>query len=119
MNASGIITWTPALAQAGTTNSFLTIVTDNGTPNLSATNSFTVIVYPIPTITSVLTLTNGVSLQWSGFTNQQFQVQWTTNLAPPSWMSFPDILTSTNGTFNFVDTNVPSLLKFYQLLLLP
>ena len=27
--------------------------------------------------------------------------------------------TSTNGVFNFVDTNTPSLMKFYELLLLP
>jgi len=46
-------------------------------------------------------------------------VQWTTNLAPPSWTLFPDILTSTNGNFYFTDTNAPMVMKFYQLMLFP
>jgi hypothetical protein len=40
----GSITWTPTLAQSPSTNVITTIVTDNGIPALSATNSFTVIV---------------------------------------------------------------------------
>jgi len=44
INASGIITWTPAQTQSPSTNTVVVSVTDNGTPPLSATNSFTVIV---------------------------------------------------------------------------
>ena len=44
IDASGIIRWTPTEAQGRSTNVFTTKVTDNGLPNLSATNSFTVIV---------------------------------------------------------------------------
>src|SRR5438105_1773019 len=40
----GVITWTPTEAQGPSTNTFTTIVTDNGLPPLSATNSFTVVV---------------------------------------------------------------------------
>ena len=106
------------------TNVITTVVTDTNpfalfNQTLSATNVFSVIVYPAPAFTSVVWLTNGVSLQWSGFPSEQFQVQWTTNLAPLSWTLFPDLITSTNGTFNFVDTNAPLLMKFYQLILLP
>jgi hypothetical protein len=42
---TGVFTWTPTQAQLGT-NSFSVIVTDNGFPTLSATQSFTVIVMP-------------------------------------------------------------------------
>ena len=42
--ATGIFTWTPTEAQGPSTNTFTTVVTDNGSPPLSATNSFTVIV---------------------------------------------------------------------------
>ena len=45
---TGVITWTPDVAQAGTSNVFTTVVTDNGVPPLSATNSFAVIVNPVP-----------------------------------------------------------------------
>jgi len=45
ISASGIITWTPTEAQGpGSGVVFTTKVTDNGTPALSATNSFTVAV---------------------------------------------------------------------------
>jgi hypothetical protein len=36
-----------------------------------------------------------------------------------NWPAFPGIITSTNGTFSFTDTNVPLVLRFYRLLLLP
>ena len=42
ISAAGVITWTPDLLQAGTSGVFTTIVTDNGVPALSATNSFSV-----------------------------------------------------------------------------
>ncbi len=40
----GIITWTPLLAQSPSTNVVVTVVTDDGIPPLSATNTFQVIV---------------------------------------------------------------------------
>ncbi|SPE49981.1 hypothetical protein SBV1_100025 [Verrucomicrobia bacterium] len=48
INASGIISWTPSLAEAPSTNLFTTVVTDNGSPPLSATNSFLVAVNLVP-----------------------------------------------------------------------
>jgi len=39
---SGVLTWPSTLADAGSTNPVTVRVTDNGTPNLSATQSFTV-----------------------------------------------------------------------------
>ncbi|SPE51510.1 hypothetical protein SBV1_1350004 [Verrucomicrobia bacterium] len=45
---NGIITWTPVQAQAPSTNRITTIVSDNGSPALSATNGFTVTVSGLP-----------------------------------------------------------------------
>jgi hypothetical protein len=44
LSSQGVITWTPTLAQSPTTNTFTTVVTDDGVPPLSATNSFVVVV---------------------------------------------------------------------------
>jgi hypothetical protein len=44
IDTNGIITWTPSEAQGPTTNVIMTVVTDNGSPSLSATNAFTVVV---------------------------------------------------------------------------
>jgi pectate lyase len=42
--ASGVFSWRPLISQAGTTNHITVKVTDNGTPNLSAIQSFNIIV---------------------------------------------------------------------------
>ncbi len=44
---NGVITWTPSLTQGPTTNTFTTVVADDGEPTLSATNSFLVFVRDI------------------------------------------------------------------------
>jgi alpha-tubulin suppressor-like RCC1 family protein/subtilisin-like proprotein convertase family protein len=119
MSANGIITWTNA-GPAGLAARFTTLVTDNGLPPASATNTFTVFVTPFPSITNVLVTATNVTLSWSAPTNDQFNVQWTTNLVSPiAWNLFPGIITSTNGLFSFTDTNAPLIMKFYELILLP
>ena len=45
---TGVIVWTPTEAQGPSTNTVTVSVTDNGVPNLSATNSFTVVVNGTP-----------------------------------------------------------------------
>jgi hypothetical protein len=121
-SANGVITWTNA-TPSGLAARFTTLVVDNGSPPAQATNSFTVFVLPVPTLTSVTVTPTNTVLSWSAPTNDQFEVQWTTNL-PPVWTlypnnSFPNIFTSSNGVFTFTDTNAPMLTKFYQLILLP
>jgi hypothetical protein len=44
ISTNGIIAWTPSQAQAPSTNLLTTVVSDNGTPSLSATNTFSVVV---------------------------------------------------------------------------
>jgi len=54
--ATGVFTWTPTEAQGPATNILQVIVTDNGTPNLSATQSVTIVVTEInssPTLTPI------------------------------------------------------------------
>ena len=43
-SVTGIFQWRPTQSQGGTTNTITVIVTDNGTPNLSVSRNFTVIV---------------------------------------------------------------------------
>ncbi len=44
IDANGVITWTPTEAQGPSTNALTTLVTDSGSPPLSATSSFSVVV---------------------------------------------------------------------------
>ncbi len=57
INSSGIITWSPAQTQSPSTNTFTTVVSDNGSPALFATNSFSVVVTEVnlaPTLGTIL-----------------------------------------------------------------
>jgi hypothetical protein len=54
ISSNGIITWSPTGDFAATTNTFTTRVVDNGTPPLSATNSFQVIVEGVGNTSPVL-----------------------------------------------------------------
>ena len=58
ISASGVITWTPSEAQGPGTNVITTRVTDNGTPPLSATNSFTVVVTEVNSAPTLPPLNN-------------------------------------------------------------
>ena len=49
LTASGLLTWTPSAAQAPATNTIVVQVADGGTPPLSATNQFTVVVHAAST----------------------------------------------------------------------
>jgi hypothetical protein len=70
---------------------------------------------------SITLTTNGLfQLQWTAPTNYQFQAEWTTSLmAPEVWTTNAVFITSTNGTFTFVDTNAPTIMKFYRLIEYP
>ncbi len=119
ISTNGIITWTNAVPP-GIAARFTTLVSDNGLPPASATNTFTIFVTPLPAITNVTVTATNVVLHWSAPTNDQFKVQWTTNLAPVIiWTPFPNIITSASGVFTFTDTNAPLIMKFYELILLP
>ena len=60
ISSNGIITWTPTELQGPSTNTFAVIVTDNGVPVRTATNSFTVRVLEVnsaPALSPILSQT--------------------------------------------------------------
>ena len=91
IDPNGIISWTPGTDLLGTTNTFKTIVTDNGSPPLSATNSFTVQVISAQFRTNVLL---GCTISLSAF------VQGTTLLATN--FGFPTIVPGRVTTANVI-----------------
>ena len=129
---NGIITWTPTLAQSGTSNVLTTVVTDDGVPPLSATNEFAVMVYPLPALESVVSTNGGFLLTWYAPSNYLFQVQWSDGL-PALWQTFTNppyisytpngIVTATNVEFTFFDDGSQTggfsgATRYYQLILL-
>jgi pectin methylesterase-like acyl-CoA thioesterase len=105
---SGSFTWRPTTAQANSVNAVSVVVTDNGTPNLSATNSFTVTVNPLtaPTTASAAYSGGQFSVSVGGQVGPDYYLQATTNLNGGTWTtvastnspaSLPVILTDPNA----------------------
>lgn len=61
--SSGAFSWTPTTSQAPSTNRINVVVTDNGSPALSATRAFTVIVVPTNTTPSLAAIANQTIVQ--------------------------------------------------------
>jgi len=116
---TGIFTWRPPVASSGSSNNIAVVVTDNGSPNLSATNNFAVIVNPVASpISSAATLANGqFSMTVNGDLGPDYIVQTSTDLL--NWQS---IFTNHSPAvpFTFTDTNAPSdSWLFYRIQLAP
>jgi hypothetical protein len=81
-SASGVLNWRPLVTQANSSNPFTVVVTDNGTPNLSATQSFNVTVNPLilPSIVSPQVSNGRIVLTVSGQAGPDYSVQVSSNL---------------------------------------
>ena len=116
-SSNGVFNWRPAIAQANTTNNMKVVVTDNGSPNLSATQNLGVTVN-LPSQPSVqVSSGTPISLLVTGDAGPDYTVQASTNLA--NWLN----LFTTNSPalpFNWFDSdagNFPQ--RFYRVLLGP
>ncbi|HWQ92712.1 MAG TPA: putative Ig domain-containing protein, partial [Clostridia bacterium] len=79
LSPNGIITWTPAAGQGGSTNEFMLVVTDSGGPSMSATNSFLVVVPGTAQSLEItgFQITGGTaSLSWNSAIGQTYRVQY-------------------------------------------
>ncbi len=121
-STNGVFSWRPAMGQSPSTNSFKVVVTDNGTPQLSATQTQVVIVQqPAPPTLVAPALGHGSwSFNITGASGPDYVIQATSSLNVTShWLP---VLTNFNATppFQFNEnsaTNFPG--KFYRVLLQP
>ena len=115
---NGILSWRPTIAQSPTTNTISVVVTDNGTPPLSATNNFTVTVLnPTKPIISAVGLTNRqINFTVSGTNGPDYIVFTSTNLVNwlPLWTNVSPVL-----PFYFMDATTSYNQRFYRVLLGP
>jgi glucuronoarabinoxylan endo-1,4-beta-xylanase len=112
-SSNGVFKWRPLVSQANTSSTIQVQVTDNGTPNLSATNSFLVTVNPItrPTLGTAGVSSAQFHMTVTGPQGPDYTVLTSTNLA--TW----SVLFTTNSPstpFLFMDTNTANPMRFYQ-----
>jgi hypothetical protein len=128
ISQSGVINWIPTAQQGTTTNLVVTKVTDDSplavnAQNLSATNSFTIIVNAAPpagppVLESIL-LTNGViELQWTSTPGYTYRVQTNNSLIDGEWNDLPPDILATGPTTTASDDVVDAEARFYRIVLL-
>jgi pectate lyase len=114
--SSGVFTWRPLIAEAGTTNLITVKVADNGSPILSATQSFHVIVSaPAQPQMPAFGFNNGqFTLTITGDTGPDYIVQVSTNL-----MDWTGVVTNPMP-FTWTDTGASNFSQqFYRIKLGP
>jgi len=118
-SSTGVFSWRPLVNQADTTNLIQIVVNDSGQPNLSATNSFNVIVNPIspPVVNSISVNGGEIDLLVDGPSGPDYTLLTSTNLTdwqPVLTMPSPD------PPVTLVDTNYPTgPVRFYRIQLGP
>jgi pectin methylesterase-like acyl-CoA thioesterase len=116
-SGSGNFTWRPTTAQANSSNPVSVVVTDNGTPNLSATNSFNVTVNTLTSPTAGSPNYDGsqFSVSVNGQVGPDYYLQANTNLSGGTWTTVATN-TPTSSPFNLTDPNTGSQpMQFYRI----
>jgi len=115
---SGSFSFRPLVQQANSTNSFVLKVSDNGTPSLSATQNFSVIVNPLraPVVTNITLARKEISFNVVGQSGPDYEIQTSTDLT--QWSS---LFTTSSPALPFAwsDTNAVSTRRFYRIVLGP
>jgi Cellulase (glycosyl hydrolase family 5) len=115
---SGAFSFRPLVTQANSTNNFTLEVADNGTPSLSATQSFSVVVNPLsaPGISNILFAGGQFSFDVSGQSGPDYAIETSTNLA--QWSNV-FITNSPVLPFTWTDATTNSPQRFYRIKLGP
>jgi hypothetical protein len=125
IDTNGVITWTPVANQVPSTNTFTTVVTDNGIPALSATNSFLVFVNasqvpPPPVLIQSITVSNrAATITWSTALGYTYRLQYKDDLANSNWVDVPPDVPASGSTATATNDITGANQRFYRVLLLP
>ena len=95
---TGVFTWTPTAGQADTTNQITVIATDDGTPALSASDTFQVVVSLPPYIQSITADASNITITWSAVPGTTYQLQYKTSLEETTWTDLPGTIVATGNT---------------------
>ena len=118
-SSTGVFTWRPALEQVNSTNRVTVVVTDDGSPALSDSQSFTIAVRPRPLITSVSLAGDNVTLTWTAIPGTSYRVQHKSSLDQDSWsnLSGEIIADGESGTKSEPIDSAPQ--RFYRIVVSP
>ncbi len=114
--ATGLFSWTPLAVPAPSTNLATVRVSDNGTPSLSATRSFNIIVWPAPRLTSVTRAPGGgISLSFQTIAGNSYRVEYKDRLSDQAWTRLGDDVVATSGSLSASDPAIQVRQRFYRI----
>ena len=118
-SSDGRFTWTPPTGPAPRTNEVTVRVADDGSPPLSATNTFKVVVIKPPRFLSISQPTNGVvTLVWESFPGKTYQVRFKEDLGSSFWTNLSSgAIVATDAAASTTNRIGPAQQRFYQVLL--
>lgn len=112
--SSGLINWRPLVTQANSTNPFSIVVADNGSPSLTATQSFSVFVNPLtPPIMTAPVASNGqIGFFVTGQVGPDYAVQASSNLV--NWSTLA-ITNPAGMPFNWTTNIGANSMEFFRI----
>jgi len=119
ISSAGVFDW-PATNAAFPSTSNITIrVTDNGTPPLSATRTFSVTILPLPQLDASRPIGTNFCLSFSTLAGQSYQVEYKDGLDHLNWHQLGGPVSGAGEILEVVDDMSGKLHRFYRLLVLP
>ncbi len=113
----GVFTWAPAPNQVPSTNSVTVVVTDNGVPPLSATQTFTVRVATPPALSVAGVTGNKLTLGWQTLPGRTYRLQYADDLNVPVWTALGADQPGTGGVLTFTLDVSSAPKRFYRVLI--
>jgi hypothetical protein len=114
---SGFFSWTPSAAPA--TNSITVVITDNGTPALSTSQTFTVTVFPPPQLGNISLQGNQLTFTLPTIEGQQYQLEFTDSISGSAWNPSGPVIVGTGSPVIITNDITLAAQRFYRLRLLP
>ena len=111
---NGVFTWTPDESYIDTTNAITVRATDLNDTNLTAVQSFNVIVVSPPMMQAVSTDGTNLLLSWSAISGLNYSLQYTTNLAATNWIDLATNVVAAGGMATNSDMLTTDLARFYR-----
>ena len=109
---TGQFTWTPV---APFSNAVHLIVTDNGVPNLSATQSFIVTVASTPTVGAAHVSGNQFKLTFPTLSGQTYQIEFKDNLSATNWTPLGSPIIGTGVPLSVTNSISATPQRFFRL----
>lgn len=101
------------------TNQVVLTLTD-GCGNAAYATNFVIVQCPTPPVIQTLPPAGGMlTLTWTAFVGQQFQVQYKTNWIQTDWINLGDPFPATNTTMTASDPIGPDPQRFYRVVIVP